>query len=224
MRTAFFGGSFDPPHLGHLAIARAAAARLALDYVLMAPVGTQPLKSDLKPASFSDRLAMVELATSGDPTLVVSLADAPRVDGKPNYTVDTLGQLRQSLGAGDKLFFLLGADSFLTLRKWDRSEELLRLADFIVAGRPGFVVDGIAAALPSGWGVDDDRLVTRPQGDYRKYDVSRDGEAAAIYVLGDLREDISATEIRAALASDAQALSLLPPQVVDYIRVRGLYR
>ena len=224
MRIAFFGGSFDPPHLGHLTIARAAASRLALDYVLMAPVGTQPLKSELKPASFPDRLAMVELAVAQEPKLVVSLADAPRVDGKPNYTVDTLGQLKTSLGSGDTLFFLLGADSFLSLKQWHRAGDLLQLAQFIVAGRPGFAIDDIGAVLPAGWVLSNKGAESGATAELITYDVERNGAHSSLHLLADLNEDISATEIRAALASDQKAQSVLPAPVVDYIRAHHLYR
>ena len=101
MRIALFGGSFDPPHLGHLRIAQAAADRLQLDRVLLAPVAVQPLKQGQQPppAGFADRMAMVELLlrAAGDPRLEVSSLDGPRPDGRPNYTYETLAQLRASL-------------------------------------------------------------------------------------------------------------------------------
>ena len=87
---AFFGGSFDPPHLGHLAVARAAQAALGLDTVLFAPVGAQPLKPQGSTAGFEDRLAMTRLAIAGEPGFAVSLADAPKPSGAPNYTLETL--------------------------------------------------------------------------------------------------------------------------------------
>ena len=95
MRIAFFGGTFDPPHCGHIAIARAAITRLALDQVLVAPVGTQPLKGGSAHSSFEDRLAMVRLAVAGEPGLTASDVDAPLPGGQPNYTFDTLQRLRQ---------------------------------------------------------------------------------------------------------------------------------
>src|SRR5947209_15565723 len=76
-RVAFFGGSFDPPHLGHLAVASAARDALRLDRVLFAPVGAQPLKPAGSTAAFADRLAMTELAIAGEPGFEISLADAP---------------------------------------------------------------------------------------------------------------------------------------------------
>src|SRR5215469_4855309 len=84
-RIAFFGGSFDPPHRGHLAIARAALQALHLDRVLFAPVGAQPLKPEGATASFDDRVAMTRLAIAEEPRFEVSLADAPAPSGAPNY-------------------------------------------------------------------------------------------------------------------------------------------
>ena len=88
-RVAFFGGSFDPPHKGHLAIAHAARTALGLDSILFAPVGAQPLKPNGLTASFEDRLAMTRLAIACEPEFAVSLADAPKPSGAPNYTLET---------------------------------------------------------------------------------------------------------------------------------------
>ena len=92
-RIAFFGGSFDPPHLGHIGIARAAQSALQLDTVLFAPVGVQPLKPLGSTASFEDRVAMTELAIKGLPQFAICFADAPDPTGEPNYTIDTLHRL-----------------------------------------------------------------------------------------------------------------------------------
>src|ERR1700677_2295171 len=96
MRVALFGGSFDPPHRGHLAVAAAAADRFSLDRVLFAPARRQPLKyaSD---ASFAARCTMTARACCEDSRFEFSALDAPRTDGQPNYTVDTLEQLQQSM-------------------------------------------------------------------------------------------------------------------------------
>lgn len=103
-RIAFFGGSFDPPHLGHLAVARAARAALSLDDVLFAPVGAQPLKPRGSTAAFDDRLAMTRLAIDGDTGFSVSMADSPSGSGAPNYTLETLLRVRAELPAGSELF------------------------------------------------------------------------------------------------------------------------
>lgn len=221
MRIAFFGGTFDPPHRGHIAIARAAITRLALDQVLVAPVATQPLKGGSSHSSFVDRLAMVRLAVAGEPGLVASDVDAPLPGGRPNYTFDTLQRLRNHLQPTDELFFLLGADSFLTLRRWHHCAELLLFCDFIVAGRPGFSLEQINAALPKG--VQNTGEARQPG--FTSFTLAgRSGQKAKLFLLPDLDQDISATEIRAALAEGSEQQTLLAPAVADYIRSHGLYR
>jgi nicotinate-nucleotide adenylyltransferase len=221
MRIAFFGGTFDPPHCGHIAIARAAIQRLELDQVLVAPVGTQPLKGGSAHSSFADRMAMVRLAVAAEPRLTASDVDAPLPDGQPNYTFDTLQRLRRRLQPSDTLFCLLGADSFLTLNRWHRCSELLLLCDFIVAGRPGFSLRQINSALPDGM-----MNTGEHRGpEYTRFSLSGpSGQSSAVFLLPDLDKDISATEIRAALAEGSEQQTLLAPAVADYIRSHGLYR
>jgi nicotinate-nucleotide adenylyltransferase len=137
MRVALFGGSFDPPHRGHVAIARAAADSFRLNSVLFAPAGRQPLKERGAGASYEHRLRMTELACAEDPRFAVSTLDAPRSDGLPNYTVQTLEALRSSQPDAH-LFNLAGADSFHTLAHWREPHRLLQLAEWIVVSRPGF--------------------------------------------------------------------------------------
>jgi nicotinate-nucleotide adenylyltransferase len=159
-RVAFFGGSFDPPHLGHLAIARAARDAFHLDRVLFAPVGAQPLKPEGSSASFEDRLAMTRLAIENEPGFELSLADAPKSsparspqqppDYSPNYTIDTLEGLRAEFGPACALYCLMGADAFFGLRRWHRAAEIPYAAALIVASRPGQPLDGLSSALPSG--------------------------------------------------------------------------
>src|SRR4051812_5838167 len=116
-RIAFFGGSFDPPHRGHLAVARAARDALRLDLVLFAPVGSQPLKPQGSTAPFEDRAAMTELAIAAEPAFQLSRIDAPNAAGHPNYTLQTLEQLHTDMPDAE-LFCLMGADSFVSLRRW----------------------------------------------------------------------------------------------------------
>jgi nicotinate-nucleotide adenylyltransferase len=232
MRIAFFGGSFDPPHRGHLMIARAAVRRLALDWVWMAPVGSQPLKPDGFSVSFSDRLAMVQLAVAGDSHIVASDVDAPRSDGHPNYTIDVLPGIVDSLPISDKLFFLLGADAFLSLKQWRGADRLPFLCEFIVAGRPGFSVDDIQGALPEdivaereappdceepGANIDESQLaIWRLRNNF--------GEESRLYLMPDLHEETSATDVRAALAGEQSAEGVLAPAVLHYIEEHELYR
>jgi nicotinate-nucleotide adenylyltransferase len=221
MRIAFFGGTFDPPHRGHIAIALAAITRLGLDQVLVAPVATQPLKGGYGHSSFEDRLAMVRLAVAGEPGLTASDVDAPIPGGRPNYTFETLQRLRKQLQPTDELFCLVGADSFLTLKGWHRCAELLLFCDFIVAGRPGFSLDQINGVLPNGV---ENAGEVREAGFSRFTLVGSSGQSAELFLLPDLDQNISATEIRAALAEGSEPQTVLAPGVAEYIRSHALYR
>ncbi|MGP8174536.1 MAG: nicotinate (nicotinamide) nucleotide adenylyltransferase [Terracidiphilus sp.] len=233
-RVAFFGGSFDPPHLGHLAVARAAQAALGLDTVLFGPVGAQPLKPHGSTASFEDRLAMTRLALAGEPGFAISLADAPKPSGKPNYTLETLLGLRAELPPEGALFCLMGADSFAGLRRWHRSAEIPFVAPLIVASRPSqsrWRLDDLKAALPEGLTVE---AVPGPGGVGSEIEVrscllrNPAGDSAPFYLLPGLEVEISASEIReqvrAAAGGRAPERKLLPAPVSAYIRAHGLYR
>jgi nicotinate-nucleotide adenylyltransferase len=232
--VAFFGGSFDPPHLGHLAVARAACAAFRLDRVLFAPVGSQPLKPEGSTASFEQRLAMTRLAVANEPGFEVSLADAPRPCGErglhPNYTIDTLGRLRAELAPGCLLYCLMGADSFFDLRRWHRASEIPFAARLVVASRPGQSLGGLKAALPSG-------LTMEPAPDDEKSEsdievlafvlVNPAGDRAPFYLLPGLDVEISASQIRQEIRAEARRPSsaqLLPVPVARYIDTHRLYR
>jgi nicotinate-nucleotide adenylyltransferase len=230
-RIAFFGGSFDPPHLGHLAVARAARAAFQLDQVLFAPVGAQPLKPEGPEADFADRVAMTRLAIEDEPGFNVSLADAPRPDGAPNFTLETLMELRARLGSGGVLFCLVGADSFLSLRRWHRAAEVPFVAPLIVASRPGEPLDTLQDSLPPELQLEStpgsDNLISGVE--IRTFELSnRAGGRAPFYVLPGLDVRISATEVRneiragGSLAHDRQAQ--VPAAVAEYVRAHRLYR
>lgn len=201
MRVALFGGTFNPPHRGHLSIARAAADAFHLDAVLFAPAGRQPLKCSGGSTSFADRLAMTALACvdSGDRRLQYSILDAPRADGLPNYTVDTLAELERT-HPFDTLFNLVGADSFLDLPRWREPSRLLELAEWIVAARPGFSLDDLS---PLGLTAD---------------------QRSRVHLLRSTDEDISATDLRRRLQTGEDCHGVLPDAVSAYIRSHGLYR
>jgi nicotinate-nucleotide adenylyltransferase len=172
-RVAFFGGSFDPPHLGHLGVARAARATLGLDTVLFAPVGAQPLKPQGSTASFEDRLAMTRLAIAGEPGFAVSLADAPKASGAPNYTLETLLTLCEELPPESALFCLMGADAFAAFSHWHRAAEIPFVAPLIVASRPGQRLSDLMAALPVGLMVEDNDDLPQIAGDLKGHGFSR---------------------------------------------------
>jgi nicotinate-nucleotide adenylyltransferase len=197
MRVALFGGSFDPPHRGHLAIAAAAADRFALDRILFAPAGRQPLKT-LAAAAFEDRLAMTTLACEEHPRFEPSTIDAPHPNGRPNYTIDTLRLLQQSIPSA-KIFSLVGADSFFDLARWRDPYLLLDLADWIVVSRPGFPLDD-----PPG-------LTLTP------------AHRARIHVLDSIHEDVAATNLRERLQRGDPCTDLLPAPVSTYIHDHHLY-
>ena len=235
-RIAFFGGSFDPPHQGHLAVARAARAALALDAVLFAPVGAQPLKPQGSTAGFVDRVAMTRVAIAGETGFSVSLVDAPKPGAAANYTIDTLLGLRGELPPGGALFCLMGADSFLGIRRWHRAAEIPFVAPLIVASRPGQPLNDLVAALPVGLTMEPAPTAVHsglaPHGaalDLRAYLLRNPaGDTAPLYLLPGLHIDISATQIREQIQSSPESSGpqppLLPVAVLETIRSRGLYR
>jgi nicotinate-nucleotide adenylyltransferase len=196
--VALLGGTFDPPHRGPVAIARAAADRFALDTVLFAPAGLQPLKLEGNSASYEDRLRMTELVCAEDARFVVSELDAPRADGEPNYTVRTLQMLAEAMPDA-VVFNIVGADSFRSLKQWRDPRRLLELAEWIVISRPGFLL-----AEPDG-------LTLTPK------------QKARVHLLDAVHEDVSATDLRERLARGEDCDDLLTPSVVAYIAEHGLY-
>lgn len=199
MRIAFFGGTFDPPHRGHLAIAKAAADAFQLDRILFAPVGRQPLKHEPHTTPFKDRLAMVTLACADDPRFRASTIDAPHFDGAPNYTVDALQNLSHE-NPHASLFNLVGADSFLDLPRWREPNRILDLVEWIVLSRPGFSLDDLSA------------LQLTPH------------QRARVHLLQTVHEDIAATDLRHRLEAGDDCIDLLPAEVLNYIHAHRLYR
>ena len=220
-RVAFYGGTFDPVHLGHLAVARAALERFELDRIYFVPAFVQPLKVKQKVTHFYHRYAMLSLAVQGEPRFVPSLLEAPesiRATGaQASYTVDTLHRLRDLLPPTTRLFCILGMDAFQHIAKWRQPVELLKAAEFIVASRPGFPLDGVAGALP---------LSLRPtQAAARRLHktTSFAGKGVSIHLLDGVYHEVSATSIRRAARNGHGLLRLVPPPVAEYIQRVGLY-
>ena len=206
------GGTFDPVHLGHVALAEAAEQELKLDQVLWMPSGT-PGHRGAPVASAPQRLAMLELAVAGHPRWRI---DAAELQGKEQtYTINTLARLRRQLGKEQPLVVLLGTDSFLTLPDWKRWEELFDLAHFAIANRPGFL-PGIGstpadlAAQMASRADRRDRFGASPAGKIVSFDMPQ--------------LDISASGIRAAIAAGTAPRDLLASAVLAYIESNQLYR
>jgi len=134
LRLALFGGTFDPIHAAHLTVAREAADRFALDRVSFIPNAHPPHKGGLVTASYEDRAQMAELACAADPRFKVSRLEA---GARKSYSILTIEKVRQSLEAGDELFFLIGSDAFAELCSWYRWQDVITAVEFIVVTRPG---------------------------------------------------------------------------------------
>lgn len=209
-----YGGTFDPVHLGHLRLAEEAVDALGLSGVRWIPAG-QPLLREAPRADARTRLAMVRVATEGNPRFSV---DAAEVEAeRPSYTVPTLERLRQPdvLGSERPLVLLVGADAFTGMASWHRWERLFELAHIGVAHRPGYRLED--AALPSALA---EQLAKR--GGAAPADL-RASPAGRIATFAMTQLDISATRIRAALSKGESARYLLPEELLGYIQNHRLY-
>ena len=197
-----FGGTFDPIHVAHLAVAQEAAESLGLERVLFVPAGQPPHKPGLEITSGRHRLAMVELAVAGNERFAASRQELDRAG--PSYTVVTLEALRTSrlaAGASTDLVLILSAEAFLGLMTWRDPRRVLELARFVVAPRDGYPDAGptfLEEHLPD--------LADR-----------------AVFLDGP-RMRLSASELRDRAAAGRSLRYLVPDAVAAYIGDHGLYR
>ncbi|HEY6306987.1 MAG TPA: nicotinate-nucleotide adenylyltransferase [Candidatus Angelobacter sp.] len=218
MKVAFFGGTFDPVHRGHLVIAQVAAEKFGLSLIYFAPADIPPHKQERKLTAFQHRFAMLALATAEDQRFVPSLLDAPT--GQPNYSVETVRRLKSTLGKSDKLYFLIGIDAFKEISLWHQPAELLGECEFIVVSRPGYSLADVGRALPE---------ALRPSpATLRMLSKQHAGTielpGATIHLLDEVRERVSSTQVRAAAHNSAKQLSRFVPQTVaEYIKKEHLY-
>ena len=232
MNIGLFGGTFDPVHRGHMALARAALEQYKLHRIHFVPANVPPHKQRQPHSPFVHRFAMLALATAEEKAFVPSLLEAPeegvvpiRVTKdrpeKPNYTIDTIRRLKQSFKAVDKLFLLLGMDAFADIAKWHQAEALFRECEFVVASRPGYSLADVANALPESLRPRPE--VTRP---FQKQAATGDLvlKGATIHLLADLHQPASATAIRRAAAAGKPLGRFVDAPVAEYIRKMGLYR
>ena len=135
MRIGILGGSFDPIHRGHLALARYAREELNLDRIIFVPVGMNPLKKNPRSLPDAARISMIQKTLKRLPDFSVSTHEL-RKKG-PSYTVDTLRYFRKKFGAKAQLYFLAGADTVKNFSRWKSPEKVLKLCRFVVMTRPG---------------------------------------------------------------------------------------
>ena len=221
MNIGLFGGTFDPVHKGHLAVARAAAERFQLGKIYFIPANMPPHRQDERITAFYHRYAMLALATVGDKRFLPSLAEAPAEQNHLSFTIDTVRKFKRGLRQSDHLFFLIGIDAFVQVASWHRSEDLLREIDFIVASRPGFSMADVGDALPQ---------PLRPAPAVLKAFKKSPAKgilvlaSTVIHILEDVKSPVSATEVRRAAASGKTLARFVDPLVAEYIRKMGLYK
>lgn len=214
-RIAFFGGSFDPPHHGHLAIAHALLREFELDEFVYIPAFHAPHKRDKKPTSAFYRYAMLALATNDEPRITVSKIELD-VPERP-YSVETLGKLKRDL-PDDRIFFVIGADSWTDITTWREWETVLTMVDIIVVTRPDYEIgtEHVSERIR-------DRIVDlRSEDDLAAVIATR---TPAIFFTDAVSLDISATEIRARVrVADPSWTRDVPLEVAKYIEKYELYR
>jgi nicotinate-nucleotide adenylyltransferase len=233
MNIGFFGGTFDPIHKGHLALAQAARERCDLGRVLFVTTNVSPHKTSQPTASYFHRYAMTVLATGGEKAFVPSLVEAPgefilhdkkgargSVASTPNYSIDTARKLKRDLRKSDRLFLLIGIDAFKDIAKWREAEALFAECEFIVASRPGYSLADVATSLPEKLRPRD--AVTKPFAKQpAKGDLVLPG--VAIHLLDDVNQNVSATAVRAAVKAKRPIKKFVPESVEEYIKKEGLY-
>ncbi|MGZ8647260.1 MAG: nicotinate-nucleotide adenylyltransferase [Solirubrobacteraceae bacterium] len=195
-RVGLLGGTFNPPHVGHLVCASQALGQLGLDRILLVPVHEPPHKGIEIDPGVAHRVELCRLAVAGDEQLDVSLSDAD-VPG-PSYTVDTLRRLHER-SPGEQLTFIVGGDMALSLPTWREPEAILELAEIAVAEREGIRRIDII-----------DRLTGLP--------------ADRIHFFDMPRLDVSSSLIRRYVATGRPIRHLVPEGVERYIADAGLYR
>ncbi|PPT58207.1 nicotinic acid mononucleotide adenylyltransferase [Xanthomonas arboricola] len=210
----YYGGTFDPVHLGHLAIACAARDELGA-LVHLVPAADPPHRP-APGATAAQRARMLELALADTPGLALDTRELHRAsrDHAPSYTVDTLRALRAELGPTTPIAWLLGADAFVGLSSWHQWEDLFELAHFVIAARPGTPLDladapQLAAAVQGRWAARAGELGISPAGRLWSLQQPLRGE--------------SASAVRSRIAGGGDWQELVPASVAAFIAHEGLY-
>jgi len=230
MNIGLFGGTFDPVHRGHMTLARAALERHKLNRIYFVPANNPPHKQRQPLAPFLHRYAMLALATAQEKAFVPSLLEAPDESGnasrkervlKPNYTIDTVLRLKQSIKNSDKIFLLIGIDAFADIATWHQPEALFRECEFVVASRPGYSLADVANALPQ-------KLRPKPEVTHPFRKQAATGSlvltGVTIHLLDGVHQPVSATAIRQAAAAGKSLGRFVDAAVADYIKKMRLYK
>jgi nicotinate-nucleotide adenylyltransferase len=195
MRVALMGGTFDPVHLGHLAVAEHALVRFCLDQVIWVPAGDPPHKQTGAISDQEHRYAMLLLATASNPRFQVSRFELEQ--HCRSFTLHTLAHFRRELRL-EEVDFIIGADAILELLTWHRHEDVVASCRFLVAGRPGYDLSRLTQALPAAY--------------IRK-----------IHLFDSPQLEISSTEIRRRLRFGESIRYLVPDPLIPYLAKTALY-
>ena len=213
-RIAFFGGTFDPVHNGHLKIGRTLVKFFGLDRFYFLPAFHAPHKADRNPTPAYQRFAMLSIATEDDSNILVSTHELDR--GESRYTVDTIPELAAEF-PGSRLFFVMGADSWMDIQTWRRWEDLLMMTNHIVVARPGFDIDFSHVT----------EKVRKRIKDIRGMKIAPDerGDESSIYITDAVHFDTSSTLLREDLSDgELERDGDIPVEVAKYIEKYELYR
>ncbi len=198
MKTGVMGGTFDPVHLGHLAVAAKAHQQLNLSELVFMPAGHPYFKAAATVTPARHRVKMLELAIGNKPGYRISLLEVGRQG--PSYAVDSMAKMKQDLTLADELYFILGWDSFLSLPLWHEADRLIQLCRIVAAPRPGY-----------------------PHPDMDKMERQLPGISRRVIILEGPLVDISATVIRDRIRRGLPVDDMVPPAVGQYILAQGLY-
>jgi len=220
-RIGVLGGTFDPIHLGHLAVARQAADAIGLDRVWLLPARTPPHRPVDPSASVVHRFAMAVLAASTDSRFIASDLELGRPGA--SYTADTLRALHATGLEAWQIFFLTGADAFAEIATWREYPAVLGLAHFVACSRAGVAASSLRALLPDLAA----RMISVPipgpeDPGLHRSDLTGPLETR-VFLLDCTTPDISSTTIRAHARAGRPLAGLVPPEVDDYIRRHRLY-
>ena len=218
MRLGVLGGTFNPIHNGHLAIARQTADALGLDRILFVPTKNPPHKPADNLAPAKDRYEMVRLAIASDPRFAISDVELRRAG--TSYSIDTVRQLQEEYGPETRLYFLIGLDAFLDLSLWREPEMLLTLCSFVVISRPGMsfrALSGLTLIPP----LPDQSLAELDAGIRSRLDLQMGTQSLICLRLPPC--DISASTIRTNIKQHRSTANLLPPVLESYILQHHIY-